>query len=172
VGLDGGLASGSPGTGPAIGARLTFDLGDRLALEGSGEWLSRGDGAHGSSVAASLLVDLTDRKRTAVPYLAVGGGIYGAMSGMGSGRFFGNMDAQYSGSQTTGMHGVGSMQGAYDGGWNTRSSTDPAISLGGGLRMDVSDRVFVRPDVRALVAFADGRSYTTALVTVGVGYRF
>lgn len=209
VTFDGGLASGSPGTGPAIGGRLTFDISDRLALEGSGGWLSRGDGAHGGSVAASLLVNLTDRDRKAVPYLAVGGGVYRAMFDMGAGRFFGNMGSQYAGSQVVpiaGMHGVGMMQGytgagvwtgqwsgptldvsqmpmfyvqrmgtmqvPYDGRWNTRSFTDPAISMGGGLRIDVSDRVFVRPDVRALVAFADGRSYSTGIFTVGVGYRF
>lgn len=67
---------------------------------------------------------------------------------------------------------MGVMQVPSDGRWGMRTFGDPALSVGGGVRMNVTERVFVRPEVRALVAFADGRSLTTGLFTVGLGYRF
>lgn len=199
--FDGGLAAGSPGAGPAVGARLAFDLNDRVAIEGAGVWAGRGSGADAGSVTASLLVNLTRADRKAVPYAAIGGGLYRAMFDMGDRRFFGGMGSQYAGTQlvpVAGMHGVGMMQGytgsgptwdvsqmpmfylqrmgtmqvPADGRWGMHSFGDPAVSVGGGVRMDVSERVYVRPEVRALVAFADGRTFTTGLFTVGLGYRF
>ncbi len=209
VAFDGGLAAGSTGTGPAVGGRLTFDLNDRVAIEGAGAWAGRGSGADAGSVTASLLVNLTRADRKAVPYAAIGGGLYRAMFDMGDRRFFGGMGSQYAGSQlvpVAGMHGVGMMQGytgsgmwtepwsgptwdvsqmpmfylqrmgtmqvPADGRWGMHSFGDPAVSVGGGVRMDVSARVYVRPEFRALVAFADGRSFTTGLFTMGIGYRF
>jgi hypothetical protein len=207
--FDGGLATGSPGAGPAIGGRLTFDLNDRMAIEGAGSWAGRGSGADAASLTASLLVNLTRADRKAVPYAAIGGGFYRAMFDMGDRRFFGMMGSEYAGTQLVpiaGMHGVGMMQGytgngrwsepwsgptwdvsqmpmfylqrmgtlqvPADGRWGMHRFSDPAISLGGGMRMDITDRVYFRPELRALVLVADGRSSTSGLFTVGVGYRF
>jgi hypothetical protein len=58
------------------------------------------------------------------------------------------------------------------GAWETHSFTDPALSFGGGLRFNVSEHLMVRPDVRALVVFADGETHTMAVYGVSVGYRF
>lgn len=207
--FDGGLAAGSLGAGPAVGGRLTFDLNDRVAIEGAGAWASRGSGADAGSVSASLLVNLTRADRKAVPYAAVGVGLYRAMFDMGDRRFFGEMASQYAGSQlvpVAGMHGVGMMRGytgsgtwtkpwsgptwdvsqmpmfylqrmgtmqvPADGRWGMHTFGDPAMSVGGGVRIDVTGRVYVRAEVRALMAFAGGRSNTTALITMGIGYRF
>lgn len=209
VAFDGGLAAGSPGAGPAVGGRLTFDLNDRLALEAAGAWAGRGSGADAGSLTASLLVNLTRTERKAVPYAAIGGGWYRAMFDMGDRRFFGLMGSQAAGTQLVpiaGMHGVGMMQGytgsgmwteswsgptwdvsqmpmfylermgtmqvPADGRWGMHTFGDPAVSIGGGVRMNVTEHVYVRPEARALVAFADGRSFTTGLFTFGVGYRF
>lgn len=56
--------------------------------------------------------------------------------------------------------------------WDERSFTDPAISFGGGLRFDLSPHLVVRPDIRAVVVFADDDTYTVGLLTVRLGYRF
>ena len=207
--LDGGIATGSPGAGPAIGGRLTFDLSERVAIEGAGSWAGRGSGADAASLMASLLVNLTRADRKAVPYAAIGGGFYRAMFDMGDSRFFGMMGSEYAGTQVVpiaGMHGVammqryagrgmwtepwsgptwdvsqmpmfylqrmGSMQVPADGRWGRRRFSDPAISVGGGMRMDITERVYFRPELRALVLVADGRSSTSGLFTVGIGYRF
>jgi hypothetical protein len=56
--------------------------------------------------------------------------------------------------------------------WDTRSFTDPAMSFGGGVRFHVTERVMVRPDVRALLVFADGDTHTLGVFGVQLGYRF
>jgi hypothetical protein len=56
--------------------------------------------------------------------------------------------------------------------WQTRSFVDPAMSFGGGLRFNVTERLMVRPDVRALVVFADGDTHTIGVFGVQLGYRF
>jgi hypothetical protein len=56
--------------------------------------------------------------------------------------------------------------------WGTRSWVDPAVSLGGGARFHVTERVMIRPDARALVVLANGRAHTLGVFGVNVGYRF
>lgn len=58
------------------------------------------------------------------------------------------------------------------GAWGRRDFTDPALSLGGGLRINVTERLMVRPDARALVFFGDGESHSMGIFVVHVGYRF
>jgi hypothetical protein len=67
---------------------------------------------------------------------------------------------------------LGPMSVPMGGAWATRSFTDPAVSLGGGLRFNVTDHLMVRPDIRALVVFANGETDTVGLFGVQLGYRF
>ena len=67
---------------------------------------------------------------------------------------------------------LGQMSVPANGQWGMRSFTDPALTLGGGIRLDVTERFYVRPDVRALVVFANGDRLTLTTMTVGFGYRF
>jgi hypothetical protein len=82
-----------------------------------------------------------------------------------------------------GYWGVGRMPAFYgrrmgviavpiDSAWGHRSFTDPAATIGGGLRFDVSDHVMVRSDVRARLIFADGETDTMGVFAFNVGYRF
>ena len=82
-----------------------------------------------------------------------------------------------------GHWGVGQLGGFYarrlgpmmvpeSAGWGTRSFVDPAATLGGGIRFHVSDRVMIRPDVRALILFAEGDTHAMTLFVFNVGYRF
>jgi hypothetical protein len=66
----------------------------------------------------------------------------------------------------------GAMNVPANGRWGMRSFTDPALTFGGGLRIDVTDRLYVAPDVRALAVFADGDHLTMVTMNVGFGIRF
>ncbi len=105
----------------------------------------------------------------------LGPGYGGHMPGQGFGPAYG----AYAGGTFTPPHlpsfyanRFGQMQVPEDGRWGTRSFTDPAMTIGGGLKLDVTDRLFIRPDARALVVFGDGRTNTLGLFSLGVGVRF
>ncbi len=59
---------------------------------------------------------------------------------------------------------MGQMVVPSNGMWGMRGFTDPAVSLGGGVRL--------RPEARALVVLADGNSYTVGTFSFGLGLRF
>ncbi|MGE0041989.1 MAG: hypothetical protein AB7H88_08725 [Vicinamibacterales bacterium] len=67
---------------------------------------------------------------------------------------------------------LGGLEPPLDGRWDTRRFTDPALSLGGGATLAVGSHLVLRPDVRALVVFGDGRTQTIGLFNLGVGFRF
>lgn len=149
-------------------------------------------GSSALNLSASLLLNLRTGREKAVPYLAVGGGVYRTSFGMGNSRFTGPMGYGMMGG--AGMMGVG----PYDAGqWNYgqmpmfygnrmgaagqngrvyghRSFTDPAVSVGGGIKVDLGSRLSLRPDARALVVTSGGDrdTYTVGLFTVNFGYRF
>ena len=67
---------------------------------------------------------------------------------------------------------LGAMSVPADGTWPTRSFTDPALSIGGGVRFNVNEHLMVRPDIRALVVFASGETHTLGVYGIQLGYRF
>jgi hypothetical protein len=67
---------------------------------------------------------------------------------------------------------LGPMGVPVGGAWESRSFVDPAVSLGGGLRFNVTERLMVRPDVRALLVLADGETDALGVFGVQLGYRF
>lgn len=201
IAVSGGLSAASRGNGAAAGLQLTFDVTDRLVLEAEGAHLGRGAGAGGMSGTVSLLVNLLPRGGKTVPYLAVGGGLYGASFDMDDDRYFGRMSGEYpegtrmmfnagmGGFEMMGQTGgspmfspshmpafyanrLGQMTVPGNGRWGMQSFSDPAINLGAGVRLELSPRFFVRPDARALVVIANGTSYTVGVMTIGFGYRF
>lgn len=102
--------------------------------------------------------------------------------GAGPGAGFGPGTGMCSG-DVAGYWGVGRMDDFYArrlgsltvpaaGAWGSRSWTDPAVTLGGGVRLHVNDRFIVRPDARALLVFANGATHTVGVFGVNVGYRF
>ena len=182
-----GLSSGSYDMGgAALGGTIVRDLGSRLAVEGNGAYLTHGMGSNSMSLSASLLVQLRPRAERVVPYLAAGGALYRTSFDMGD-RRRGSM----SGMMGYGMMGWGSgastsnvpMPMFYASrlagrpGWQLRgfgreSFTDPAVSFGGGLRIDLGSKVLLRPDARALIVTAEGDTHTVGVFTVNIGYGF
>jgi hypothetical protein len=189
--LQAGASSGSGNmgmAGGALGGSLVVDVAPRLSIEASGAWLGGGMGASDLTGSAALLLNVR-RGGKAVPYLALGGGVYRSDSTGGSMMGAGMMNSSSS-SMMGERRGAGSMMGGFgqggmmgfdggrmgsagDGDARWGASTDPAVSVGGGLRIDVGSRVFVRPDARALIVLSEGGdSRTVGLFTASVGYRF
>lgn len=192
--MQAGYSSGSSGMGGgALGGMLVRDVTSRLSVEASASYLGHGMGSNGLAASAALLVHLRPTHEKAVPYLVAGGGLYRASFDMGNGRFSGPMNMGGSMMDGFEMMGVdatppgtpwnyGQMphfygrrladtgtQGPYHG---DRSFTDPAINLGGGIRIDLGSRLFLRPDARALVVTSSGETNTVGVFTVNLGYRF
>lgn len=201
IAVSGGLSAASRGNGVAAGMQLTLDLSDRLVLEAEGSHLGRGHWAGGMSGTVSLLVNLLPGGGKTVPYLAMGGGLYGASFDLDNERHFGRLSGEYPGGTRmlpiAGMGGfammgqssgssmfspnhmpafyvdrLGQMTVPGNGRWGMRSFADPAISMGAGVRLELTPRFFVRPDARALVVIANGSSHTVGVMTIGFGYRF
>ena len=207
----GGLAAGSGDAGGSIGAALAFDATERIAVEGRGIFMQRGKGAHGLEVTGTMLVTIV-RGPKAVPYAAIGGGLYRASFDLGAARFLGGMSSQFGpGTRFVPVHGqmgfgmmnagmsftgnvwtgpwdgpmftgsempmfyanrLGQMTIPADGHWPMRSFTDPALTLGGGVQFAITERLYLKPDVRALVVFANGEQLALTTMTIGFGYRF
>lgn len=198
-----GVATGSSDTGVALVGALAVDLTDRVTVEGTVGMADRGPGAGAMSAVGSLLLNVLPSGYRAVPYIAIGGGLYRAMFDLNHQRFFGGMGTTYAPgtimTPLTGRHGFGMMGGSlnqtlgtfYPGqmpafyaqrmgvmsvpannGWGMRGFTDPAVSIGGGVTIGLTEHLWLRPDARALVVFGNGDNYTVAVVTVGLGYRF
>lgn len=180
-----GLSAGSSDAGAAIGATVSCDLTDRLAIEGSGAYLDRGPGADAIAVNASLIVNLTPHAEKSVPYIAAGLGIYRASFDLGHSRFFGAPGSSFGLGYGAGVcapgagHGMGPGFGGLNGPcqygqfpgfyrqrlgpldvtpgleWGSRHFSDPAFTLGGGLRLNLTPRLALRPNVRALIVMRD-----------------
>ena len=88
--------------------------------------------------------------------------------GFGGGRFEGWRDALAGVCDERG--GCPWLEGDGLRGWR-ESSTDGAITFGGGIRIDLGHGLFVRPDLRAIMIFGED-TRTLGVLNVGVGYRF
>lgn len=193
--MQAGYSSGSSDMGgAALGGMLVRDLTSRLSVEGSASYVGHGMGSNGLGASAALLVHLRPTHEKAVPYVVAGGGLYRASFDMGNGRFNGPMNMGRSRMNGFGMMGVNSMaadtprdygqmphfyarrlanRGENEGPRSGHNSfTDPAISLGGGIRIDVGSRLYLRPDARALIVTSSGDSATVGVFTINLGYRF
>jgi hypothetical protein len=98
----------------------------------------------------------------------------GAGFGMGIGTCPGTAAGYWGVGQMAGFYArrLGPMAVPASGLWDSRSFTDPAFSIGGGLRFNVNERLMVRPDVRALLVFGEGDTHTLGVYGVQLGYRF
>lgn len=193
----GGAAAGEGNAGGAGGLTIAYDFSDRFAIEARGVYADRGAGQMGADLTASLLVNLMTGRR-ALPYVAVGGGFYRAMFDLDNPRLFGMMGAWPAG-QTFGQGWMmdsfmwnnstiagptftrsempafyGRRMDSVTSGRQShmRSFTDPAITVGGGINIALTDTWHARPDVRAVTILGAGDALTIGTVTFSVGYRF
>jgi hypothetical protein len=56
--------------------------------------------------------------------------------------------------------------------WDDRTFNDPAMVVGGGVRIAASERMFVQPEARIWIVAAGGRTRTSGLFGISAGFRF
>ncbi|MBI4885896.1 MAG: outer membrane beta-barrel protein [Acidobacteria bacterium] len=67
---------------------------------------------------------------------------------------------------------MGVMTAPEGGRWGMRSFTDPALVIGGGVRLGLTPHLSVRPEFRAVSVFGAGRMNTLGAFSLNLGYRF
>lgn len=176
----GGASAGSGNAGAAAGLTIGYDFSERVSLEGRGVYLDRGPGQMALDLNASLLMHLVTGRKVA-PYVAVGGGLYRAMFDSGNQRSFGMMGGLISTNDMSVTYGqmpmfyarrMGTVTAPGDGRWHMQGFTDPALNFGGGVNIALTNSLYVRPDVRALMIVGGGDTYTIGSATFSLGFRF
>jgi hypothetical protein len=56
--------------------------------------------------------------------------------------------------------------------WEPRTFTDPAVTFGGRVCLNLARHIELRPDARGIVIVDGGSSYTVGVFGVNIGYRF
>lgn len=67
---------------------------------------------------------------------------------------------------------MGVMTVPADGRWGMRSFTDPALVIGGGVRLGLTPHLALRPDFRAITVFGGGHMNTLGTFSLNLSYRF
>jgi len=186
-----GLSTASPHmSGATAGGSVILHPDRRLAFEGSGAYLNRGDGASALSLSAGLILNLVPTEEKAVPYIVGAGGLLRAS--------FDTRNPRFSGAARSGEMGVGRyrhvMAGAppgwdlgelppfygdrvqaliaRDGRTGRASFADAAVTLGTGVRVRFGRGWLAGQDARALLVLRSGSVYTLWVVTIHVGRAF
>ena len=186
-----GLSTSPPHTsGATAGGSVILHQGRRLAFEGSGAYLSRGEGSSALSLSAGVIVNLVATEEKAVPYIVAGGGVLRAS--------FDTRNPRFSGAARSGEMGAGRSRHVMDAsppGWDLgelprfygdrvealiardgrtgkASFSDPALTLGTGARVRLGRGWLAGQDVRALLLVRSGRVYTLWSVTIHLGRAF
>jgi hypothetical protein len=183
-----GVSTGEHQTGGAFGGTVLFNVNDWFSVEGNGLWLDRGSGADAFNVGASVLLNLASSRARGIPYFALGGSVHHATFDLTDERYFHmgevpNAPGNYSCTQQGQRYFCGAMPMFYaqrmgpddlpaSGMWDDKGFTDPAFSFGGGLKFNLTDRLMMRPDLRALLIVGDGDTHTVGVFVVNFGYRF
>ena len=189
--LQTGLSTASPHTsGGTAGGSVILHEGRRLAFEGAASYLNRGPGSSALSLSAGVILNLVSKEEKAVPYLVGGGGVLRASFDTRNPRFFG---AARSGEMGAGryrhvMEGsppdwdLGELPPFYgdrlqtliarEGRTGRASFSDPAVTLGAGVRIRLGRSWLAGQDARALLVLRSGSAYTLWVVTVHFGRVF
>ena len=138
-----GAATDSSETGLAAGMAMGWDATPRFALEGSGSWLDRGNGANAFAAAAKLQVRVRS-VRPVVPFVEAGFGLYRAWFDPDSAAI-----PEFYQQRIT----------ATD-----RSVTDPAFVFGGGVNLFASRRISIRPEIETMLVRGGGQNYFVSTV--------
>ena len=134
--------------------RVSFDLGDRRFFGGMGSQFAPGT--------------------QMVPFSGMSGfGMMGSYSGPAV------WTGPWTGATFTAQHmpafyanRLGVMTVPADGNWGMRSFTDPALTIGGGVRLGLTPHLSVRPDFRATTVFGGGHMNAFGAFSLNLGYRF
>lgn len=188
--LQAGAGSAEEGTGALAGGVVLQQVTRRLAVELSAAHLDRGPGISATPVGASLLFHVLPGERRLSPYVAAGAGLYRASFDLSHARFDprgpamgpmvipggapnsgvivwvdGVLPDFYSDRLAAALMPAEPLQGS-------RAFTDPALVLGGGIRLALATRGELRADARAVSVRRGGESDTLGVFTLQLGFRF
>jgi hypothetical protein len=146
------VASDSAGHGPLFGGAIGWEVTPRLAVEGSGAWLSFGD------AASAFAGDLTVRtrlwgRRHVDPFVEAGVGLYRANYDT---RHPADIPAFYNRRLPAELPAE----------LTVRTFTDPTLVVGTGVNLYLHRHLALRPDVGATIVMRDGRRHV--VTTVGM----
>lgn len=147
-------------TSLTAGGAVLWTVQRRLAIEGSGRWIDQPDAASGFAADLMAHFRFVEAGERTVPYLGVGAGLYRATFRDLTGANVDRLPAFYR--DRLDVSSVSSRT----------SFTDPTFAIGAGVDVRASRQWRLRPDVRLLVARAEGASLTTVVATVSLGYTF
>jgi hypothetical protein len=151
-----GAASASSETGGLAGGALGWEITRWVALEGSGSWLNRRNGAEAFAADLKALVNLT-AARPVVPFVEGGIGLYRA-----------SFD-----SSRRPLPGFYQSRSTENAGHISRMTfTDPSFIVGGGVNVFIARHLAIRPDVEAKVVRRNAQNYVVTAVSVHMAYHF
>ena len=159
VSLRANIAPSEAGTSAVVGASAVYALSARVALDGEATWFSHTRRAESWGVAIAALVAVgpsTSWSDNVVPYVGAGFGVLRSTVD----RRADDLPDFYAR-----RLGPGDQSG-------DRHFSDPVVALGAGLRIGGQGPWFLQPEARVWVAVADGRTSTSGLFGIAVGYRF
>ena len=146
-----GAGTDSSETGFVAGMAMGWDVTRQLALEGSGSWLDRGDGADAFSAALKVQARLRT-VRTVGPVVEAGFGMYRAW-----------FDPDATAIPEFYRHRITATD---------RTVTDPAFVFGGGVSLFASRRISIRPDVETMLVRSSGQNYFVTTFAARFVYHF
>ena len=151
-----GAASASSETGPLAGGAVGWEVTPWVALEGSGSWLDRHNGADAFAADLKVLVNLA-AAHPVVPFLEGGIGLYRAWFDLSRGTLPGFYKGRMAG------NGANVKQMAF---------TDPSFIFGGGVNLFISRQVAIRPDVEAKIVRRNSQNFVMTAVSIHLAYHF
>jgi hypothetical protein len=152
-----GAASASSETGPLLGGAFGWEVIPWFALEGSGAWLDRTNGAEAFAADLKALVGLPGAHAIA-PFVEGGIGLYRASFDLSQGVLPDFYQGRIAGN--TSVAGT------------TVTFNDPSFILGGGVSLFVTRHIAIRPDVDVKIVRRNSQSYAVTAVAVRLAYHF
>lgn len=152
----GGMATPDSEAGGLLGGTAGWQITPRFALEVNAFWLDGPGSESGFSAALNGHVNIL-RRRTAVPFLAAGIGVYRA-----------SLDAD----DAAASEFYHQRFKAGDALATRQTFTDPALIAGGGVDIALSPQLVLRPQGDVMLVVNDGKSRIVPMFTVHLAYRF
>jgi hypothetical protein len=152
-----GVASEPAGGSGMVGGSIGWQLTRTMAIEGSGSWINGGEDADWFAGALKLQTTV-GRVSGAVPFVEAGIGLY---------------RASFDANRTDMPEFYGRRMGsALRDGMMMRTFTDPSVVFGGGISMDATRHIAIRPAVELTTVLRDNHTFVTVGAMVRMTYRF
>ena len=153
----GGVSTAESNAGGLVGGAAGWQITPWFGLEGDAFWLDRPGSEAGFSAAINARWNLIRRWR-AMPFVKAGAGLYHASFDLGD-------DAVPAFYRDRVVNGDGDVE-------SKRSFTDPTVIAGGGVDIQLSRRVSLRPQGDAMFVFDHGKSRVTPSLTLHLSFHF